>query len=124
MLIISVIIITLSNGSKIAMYADNLVLCKAVGTETAFPGLQKDVNNIVQWTVSNFMFLNKSKCKAMLLSHKHHVLPPVFIENEHIEQVGTYRYLGLTITPSLKWDEHIDHLCLRAKMLLGYLCTL
>ena len=74
--------------------------------------------------ISNFMFLNKSKCKAMFLSHKHHILPPVFIENEHIEQISTHKHLGLTITPSLKWDEHIDHLCLRAKMLLGYLCTL
>ena len=66
------------------------------------------------------MKLNKSKCKVMLFSHKHHAMPPVFFGNEQIEQVYTYKYLSLTITPTLKWDEHIDQLCLRAKKLLGY----
>ena len=57
----------------------------------------------------------------MLFSYKRHAMTPVFIENEQIEQVYTYKYLGLTITPTLKWDEHIDQPCLRAKKLLGYL---
>jgi len=67
------------------------------------------------------MTLNYSKCKIMLLSRKHHSLPPLFLESEKIEQVLTYKYLGLVITPSLKWDNHINSLCLRAKKLLGYL---
>ena len=113
--------ITLSTGSKVTMYADDLVLHKVVEAETAFIGLQKDIDNIVQWSRSNKVKLNKSKCKVMLFSHKRHAMPPVFIENEQIEQVYTYKYLGLTITPTLKWDEHIDHLCLRAKKVLGYL---
>ena len=113
--------ITLSTGSKVTMYADDLVLHKVVDAETAFIGLQKDIDNIVQWSRSNKVKLNKSKCKVMLFSHKRHAMPPVFIENEQIEQVYTYKYLGVTITPTLKWDEHIDQLCLRAKKLLGYL---
>ena len=113
--------ITLSTGSKVTKYADDLVLHMVVDAETAFIGLQKDIDNIVQWSRSNKVKLNKSKCKVMLFSHKRHAMPPVFIENEQIEQVYTYKYLGVTITPTLKWDEHIDQLCLRAKKLLGYL---
>lgn len=116
--------ITLSTGSKVTMYADDLVLHKVVDAETAFIRLQKDINNIVQWSRSNKVNLNKSKCKVMLFSHKRHAMPPVFIENEQMEQVRTYKYLGLTITSTLKWDEHIDQLCLRAKKLLGYLYRL
>ena len=33
------------------------------------------------------MTLNYSKCKIMLLSRKHHPLPPLFLESEKIEQV-------------------------------------
>ena len=67
------------------------------------------------------MTLNYSKCKIMLLSRKHHSLPPLLLESEEIEQVLTYKYLGLVLTTSLKWDDHINELCSRAQKLLGYL---
>ena len=37
--------ITLSTGSKVTMYADDLVQHKVVDAETAFIGLQKDIDN-------------------------------------------------------------------------------
>ena len=64
--------ITLSHGSKVAMYADDLVLYKVIDTESVLLSLQEDINNIVQWARSNLMTLNYSKCKIMLLSRKHH----------------------------------------------------
>ena len=83
--------------------------------QPSYIGLQKDIDNIVQWSRSNKVKLNKSKC------HTRHAMPPVFIENEQIEQVYAYKNHGLTITPTVKWDEHIDQLCVRATKLLGYL---
>ena len=50
--------ITLSHGSKVTMYADNLVLYKVIDTESALLSLQEDINNIVQWARSNLMTLN------------------------------------------------------------------
>ena len=83
--------ITLSKGSKLAMYVDDLVLYKVIDVEAAFLLLQEDINNIVQWTESNHMNLNKSKCKVMLLFRKCHNLPPMFIDqHDQIEQVSTY----------------------------------
>ena len=101
--------ITLSHGSKVTMYADNLVLYKVIDTESALFCLQEDINNIVQWARSNLMTLNYSKCKIMHLSRNHHSLPPLFLESEKIEQVLTcrYKYLSLVLTTSLKWDDHI-----------------
>ena len=54
--------ITLSHGSKVTMYADNLVLYKVIDTDSALICLQDDINNIVQWARSNLMTLNYSKC--------------------------------------------------------------
>ena len=107
--------ITLSHGSKVTMYVDDLVLYKVIDTESAHFCLQEDINNIVQWARSNLMNLNYSKCKIMLLSRKHHSLPPLFLESEKIEQVLTYKYLGLVLTTSLECHDHIN------KKLLGYL---
>ena len=66
--------ITLTHGSKVTMYVDDLVLYKVIDTESALSCLQEDINNIVQWARSNLLTLNYSKCKIMLLSHKHHSL--------------------------------------------------
>ena len=59
----------------------------------------------------------------MLLSRRHHVhhLKPLFLYGDSIEQVNNYKYLGVMITSTLKWDEHIDRISLKAKRLLGYL---
>ena len=116
--------ITLSHGSKVTMYADDLVLYKVIDTDSALFCLQDDINNIVQWARSNLMTLNYSKCKIMLLSCKHHSLLPLFLESEKIEQVltgCTYKYLSLVLTTSLKWDDHINKLYSRVKKLIGYL---
>ena len=59
--------ITLSHGSKVTMYADDLVLYKVIDIEPALFSLQEDINNIVRWARSNLMTLNYSKCKIMLL---------------------------------------------------------
>ena len=40
--------ITLSHGSKVTMYADDLVLYKVIDTEATLLSLQEDINNIVQ----------------------------------------------------------------------------
>ena len=58
-------VITLSHGSKVTMYADDLVLYKVIDTDSALFCLQDDINNIVQWARSNLMTLNYSKCKIM-----------------------------------------------------------
>ncbi len=54
--------VTLSHGSKVTMYADNLVLYKVIDIDSALICLQDDINNIVQWARSNLMTLNYSKC--------------------------------------------------------------
>ena len=101
-------IITLSCESKITMYGDDLVLYKVIEMESEFVSLQEDIDKIAQWTNKNCLTLNKAKCKPMLFSHRHSIMPPIFLQGERIEQVYTYKYLDLTITPTLKCDEHIE----------------
>ena len=113
--------ISFSPGGNIVIYADDVVLYKIIDSNSAHGNLQEDINKIVQWTDVNLLTLNRSKCKTMLLSRKNHQLNPLFIQDETIEQVCCYKYLGLIITPNLKWDDHIERITIRARRLLGYL---
>ena len=104
--------ITLSRRSKLTMYADDLVLY--IQSDRCRSTIE-DINNIVESNHMNLKMQSHASVSKM---------PPVFIEHDEIEQDSTYKYLGLIITPSLKWDEHIEQLCLREKRLLGYLYSI
>ena len=93
--------ITLSCENKITMYGDDLVLYKVIDMEFEFVSIQEDIDKIAQWTNKNCLTLNKAKCKAVLLTHRYSIMPPIFLQGEQIEQVYTYKYIDLTITPTL-----------------------
>ena len=97
----------LSGGSKLVMYADGLVLHKAIITEEEWIPFQDDINSIVQWVDENLLTLNTSKCKCMLLTRKVNTMPHLFLNNDLIEEVRSYKYLGVTVSTDLKWDMHI-----------------
>ena len=83
--------ITLSRGSKLATCADDIVLYKLIDVDAYC------FKKTLQWTESNH--LNR---KVVLLSRKCHNLPPMFIDqHDQIEQVSTYKYLGLIIILSV-----------------------
>lgn len=43
------------------------------------------------------------------------------IDNTNILEVDTFRYLGVTITKTLKWTNHIQNICSKAYQKLGFL---
>ena len=71
----------LSGGSKLVMYADDLVLHKAIIAEEEWILFQNDINSIVQWVDENLLTLN-SKC--MLLTCKVITMPHLFLNNDLI----------------------------------------
>ena len=117
--------ISLSHGSHTVLYADDLVLYKVIGSNScsAYGSMQEDIDRIAEWTNVNLLNFNRSKCKAMLISRRQHQHQPhlFYLQGDNIEQVCSYKYLGVMVTSNLKWDEHIDKVSLKTKRLLGHL---
>ena len=80
---------------------------------------RNDINSIVQWVDENLLTLNTSKCKCILLTCKVNTMPHLFLNNDLIEEVRSYKYLGVTVSTDLKWNMHITSICQRSKKLLG-----
>ena len=57
----------------------------------------------------------------MLIPHRQHQLHPFYLQGDIIEQVCRYKYLVVMVTSNLKWDEHIDSVSLKGKILLAHL---
>jgi len=83
---------------------------------------QSDLSLISSWLSSHHLYLNPSKCKYMLFSHKPSRLPsfaPLVVAGSPIELVSSFKYLGVLLTPSLSWSTHISSICSRARKILG-----
>ena len=64
--------IKFTEGTKISLYADDILIYKAIQGESdhCYQELQHDINSISLWSDDNHMSLNITKCKCMLLSRK------------------------------------------------------
>ncbi|KAL0147005.1 hypothetical protein M9458_057529 [Cirrhinus mrigala] len=74
----------------------------------------------------NNLELNTLKTVEMTVDFRRnpHALPPLTIMDSTVTSVETFRFLGTTITQSLKWDNHIDLIVKKAQQRLYFLCQL
>ncbi len=109
---------------KIALYADDTVLMCPGKTATEVQEiLQDDLNRAQKWLKDNRLHLNTKKTKWSLLGTPQKLARSsniqIYIEDEPLEHVDTYKYLGFWIDQHLKWNEHIDQMCKKISKRLG-----
>ena len=70
------------------------------------------IQQFVDWCDENYLHLNVSKTREMCIDFRKNKREPkpVFIKNEQVERVDTYKYLGLTFDSKLNWNDHVNTL--------------
>ena len=103
------------------LYADDMLLYKQIKCSEDYQPLQLDIDKISSWVDSNHLSLNPANCKTMLLSRMRNLsYPPQFLLNKVLlEQVETFKYLGVLISSDLSWSKHVDSICAKGKKLIG-----
>ena len=98
-----------------------MLLFKPITSVSDFHHLQDDIESIQNWTDSNHLSLNTKKCKCMLVSRKRGPRQPLSFKlgGDVLEQVQTFKYLGVLISSSLSWSPHVEAVCIKARKLLG-----
>ena len=79
--------------------------------------LQKDLNNLKQFTDKNLMIVNQKKTLIMKFNfHKKLDFPPIFnFDNgPYLDTVEQTKILGIILCDSLKWSAHVDYMIKRA----------
>lgn len=113
----------ISINSTIRLFADDCVIYRVIKSASDSSLLQSDLNKVSSWCNIWLMRLNTNKCKVMRISHRsaNENLIPYNISGSLLEQVTTYKYLGIDITANLSWQAHIDYIVNNANRMLGYL---
>ena len=72
----------------------------------------EEMYRFVKWCEENYLILNVFKTKEMIIDFRRQksTPTPLVINNETVEIVHTYKYLGFTVDDKLNWHEHCNEL--------------
>ena len=78
-----------------------------IGDENTYRTAVKD---LVSWCNDNFLCLNVSKTKEMVIDFQRNAstLNPLVIKEQQVEFVSQYKYLGTTLDHKLDWAKNTD----------------
>ena len=90
--------------------------------------INKKLKNIQMWLEINKLSLNVKKTKLMIFHHKQenieNLIPQLKLNEQIIEWVKEFNFLGLTIDQHLTWNEHQQKISYKISRLLGIMCKL
>lgn len=108
-------------SSTIRLYADDALMYFPVNDESNNI-FQEDLATLTAWADTNQMFFNVTKCHSMFFSTRHYDSEIVHeLAGEQLTRVTSFKYLGVQLTESLQWEEHINSVVLKANRKLGML---
>ena len=118
----------ISNGTHIALYADDTKIWREILCSEDHFILQNDIDKLYKWSLINKMKFHPSKCKALSVTNQQNILHnlPCTIFNyklgpDIIDYVSSQVDLGVTINKKLLWSEHCDKIVKSANSKLALL---
>ena len=110
--------------SKITLYADDTaIFFAAKDIKIIQKRLQEDLSLAHSWLGLSKLTLNTSKTKCMVfgsrqrLSHGNEL--KISIDNKQLEQVDSFKYLGVWFDSTLTWSTHVSNACSKISQRLG-----
>jgi len=117
-----VLIDDLAVGSILHKYVDDTTISELLSSTSQTSDIHSYVNKLLSWSTQNFMKINYSKTKEMLLGPLSKLnVPDLDIQDNIIERVSGFKLLGVNINNNLSWHLHVDYICARANTRLHYL---
>ena len=119
-----------SEGTDIALYADDTKMWRKIVSWSDHEILQRDIDALHSWAQRNKMKFHPNKCKVLSISNRASenstwisMFPFqsfVYTLNEiELDFVKSEKDLGVHVTSDLNWEENIHALCTKASSRLG-----
>ena len=99
---------------KITLYADDTVLYTShLNTEEAARCLEGGLNVLSNWCTRNKLTINVKKTKHMIVNPSNRTAfgPKVILNQEQLDLVHKYNYLGVVIDDDLNFDSFLTEKC-------------
>lgn len=110
---------------KPRLFADDTVLSySSVSVERIVHLMKVDLERINRYLENNLLALNLKKTKMMIFRHSNanmFTVPQLCVDGQVIDEVSTYKYLGIFLDNKLRWDVHIRQIISQNAALCGIL---
>ena len=90
--------ISMSHESSWVVYADDVCIYRPIPSCSDFQHVQEDIEAVGKWSTENFLNLDPSKCKYMLISRKRTPTTPegpLLLGDLPLQRINTFKYLGV-----------------------------
>ena len=113
----------------LSMYADDHQLYTSASQPSEVGRTLNDQAQIAaDWYTDNFLLTNKEKFQAMVISNANRVKDisevKLKVDNEEIEQITSFKLLGVYIDNRLTFSEHIKSICIKSSQKIGVIMRL
>ena len=113
------------NHCQVSIYADDTIIyCCSSSTDIIQDSLNSDLAIVTEWLYMNNLTLNFEKTKFMLFGSdkkRSDVSISVQVAGNQVKEVNQLEYLGVILTPNLKWSSHIEKISGKINKRLGLL---
>ena len=84
--------------------------------------MQTYYNELQQWSTDNFMQVNASMTKEMVIGKRTVAAPSLYTPNfQPIDRVEDFKLLGVWVSANLTWNKHVDQIISKATSRLYFL---
>ena len=92
----------------------NILEGSGISVHTAY---REEVRDLAVWCQDNNLSLNVNKTKEMIVDYrkKRTEHTPILIDGAVVEQVESFKFLGVHITNKLTWSKHTKTVVKRAR---------
>ena len=110
-LLILLFINDLPNGlaSKVRLFADDCAIYLQLTSDDCPLKLQSDLHKLSTWSSTWKLSFNPSECRVLHITKKKSPLKhPYYLYGSKLSESDVHPYLGVHISNTLSWNEHIN----------------
>ena len=86
--------------------------------------LNSDLNKITNWSKKWKVVFNPAKTKLMTFSNRRQPdTQPLLFDQSTLVETNMHKHLGVVLQNNGKWDNHIDSVISKTRILIACLCS-
>ena len=95
-------------SARVRLFADDTILYQNIRSDDDPKLLQKDLDTLETWEKTWQMSFNVSKCHVLTVTNKKSPTQYQYkLHNQNLESVKSAKYLGVEISDTLNWKDHV-----------------
>ena len=108
--------------SRVRLFADDTIAYLVIILPKDTEALQEDLEDLATWENKWHMEFYANKCVVLTFTWKKAPVHADYkLHDQTLTRVQSAKYLGVTLTDDLKWDQHINNICDKANRTTGFL---